>query len=102
MKTSELPLGLKAELPPPARRAVRSSIPPMALPPEALNNKGNPALELNPTPPPPPPEDSKESKEKKGLGVGLGVSYSSMKPSLQSGQKRSEEGEGVIGTVRLH
>jgi len=37
-----------------------------------------------------------------GVGLGLGISSSSRKPLLQSGQMRSEEGEGVTETVRLH
>ena len=56
----------------------------------------------------PPWTAEKGSKEKKGLlGVGVGLmrgsSYSSRKPPLQLGQRRSEEvGEGVMETVRLH
>lgn len=37
-----------------------------------------------------------------GLTLGLGVSSSSMKPPLQEGHTRSEDGDGVTLTVRLH
>ena len=36
-----------------------------------------------------------------GLGLGIGNSSSSRKPPLQVGQRRSEEGEGEIETVRF-
>jgi hypothetical protein len=50
---------------------------------------------------------SEEAKKglRPGFGLGLlitGSSYSSRNPPLQLGQTRSEVGEGVMETVRLH
>ena len=63
-----------------------------------VNNMGKPPLAAKEG-----ASDEKENMEAgPGLVTGLGFSISSRKPPLQMGQTRSEVGEGVRLTVRLH